>query len=470
MSNNLNAEKTLLGCILLNNKSLHDVNTIIDEKSFHYELHQMLFSSITKIINEGEQANSISLYESFCKLYCLDQVENDLNISVEKYIKKIINSSDTEINAKSLANIVYEKHVARTLVEQAQGIITNVQGNKQSIAELISDAEKKIFEINDKSKQSTNICKLSEGLQESLQSIEKAIKEKGQIQGITSGFRDLDEITGGLQDSDLIILAGRPAMGKTSLALNIAINASKAMQYREKKHVLFFSLEMPSQQLCNRILSMETGVNIKKMRSGLTNEYEFSDILAGVKQLSKLNLHIDQSSSITINSLVSKAKKLDRRYPVGLILVDYLQLLKASSYSGNRVLEVSEITQGLKALAKELNVPVIALSQLSRTVEKREPPIPHLSDLRDSGSIEQDADIVMFVYREEYYLKNTEVDPNNSEEYIKWQDKLMEVKDKASLIIAKHRNGEVGKVQLKFTCETTKFEDIEIIEFADDED
>ncbi len=339
-------------------------------------------------------------------------------------------------------------------------------------SEQIQDAEQRLFSLAEQGTTQAGFVTLGSALVQSVDMTAKAFERDSHLSGISTGIRDLDQKLGGLQASDLLILAGRPAMGKTSLAMNIAFNIAKAYRVDTDEHgneevadgaaVAFYSLEMSSEQLATRLLAEESGVPSFKMRRGQISEDEYREIADTAQTLERVPLFIDDTGGLSIAALTARARRLKRTEHIGCVVVDYIQLVTPSGRagSGNRVQEISEVTQGLKALAKELSVPIIALSQLSRTVESREDKRPQLSDLRESGSIEQDADVVMFVYREEYYLEQQKPPEDQLEKMEQWQEKMNRFHGKAEVIIGKQRHGPTGKVDLAFQAEITKFSDL----------
>ena len=401
-------------------------------------------------------ANPITLKNHF---------ENDEDkINIPEYLVKITKFSTSNRQAIEYSKIVYDLYVKRQLIKLSEEIIdtaklNDIDKNSQTI---IENSEKSLFDLAEKGSFSNTIVKFDEALKLTIDMASTAYKNDEGIVGVPTGLRDLDEKLGGLHKSDLLIIAGRPSMGKTALATNIAFNAAKKFQQDGKKtSVAFFSLEMSSEQLSTRILAEQSRIKSNDIRRGRISEDQFDKFIETSKDISELPLYIDETPAISIAALCNRARRMKRIYGLDLIVVDYIQLMTAvNSRRDGRVQEISEITQGLKALAKELSVPVLALSQLSRAVEQRDNNKPVLADLRESGSIEQDADVVMFVYREAYYLERKEPRPATVE-YAEWQAKMSEVSNMAEIIVGKQRHGPTGNVFLEFEPMFTKFKDIQ---------
>tara|TARA_B100001989_G_scaffold98595_1_gene68908 strand:+ start:1 stop:1266 length:1266 start_codon:yes stop_codon:yes gene_type:complete len=419
-------------------------------------MHQRIFSAIEKLIYSGMLANPITLKNHF---------ENDEDkINIPEYLVKITKFSTSNRQAIEYSKIVYDLYVKRQLIKLSEEIIdtaklNDIDKNSQTI---IENSEKSLFDLAEKGSFSNTIVKFDEALKLTIDMASTAYKNDEGIVGVPTGLRDLDEKLGGLHKSDLLIIAGRPSMGKTALATNIAFNAAKKFQQDGKKtSVAFFSLEMSSEQLSTRILAEQSRIKSNDIRRGRISEDQFDKFIETSKDISELPLYIDETPAISIAALCNRARRMKRIYGLDLIVVDYIQLMTAvNSRRDGRVQEISEITQGLKALAKELSVPVLALSQLSRAVEQRDNNKPVLADLRESGSIEQDADVVMFVYREAYYLERKEPRPATVE-YAEWQAKMSEVSNMAEIIVGKQRHGPTGNVFLEFEPMFTKFKDIQ---------
>jgi replicative DNA helicase len=397
-----------------------------------------------------------------------DQDEALVDIGGAEYLSKLATAAATIINIKDYSQMIYELAIKRSLIGVGEEVVNTAYSPDIDVTaqEQIEAAEQHLFNLATDGDSQKGFKALKYSLVDAINRAESAYKNRGHVVGVSTGLQDLDKILGGLQKSDLLILAGRPSMGKTALATNVASNAAEWLGEQAKetgetlKSVGFFSLEMSAEQLATRLLASVCNIGSSKLMKGeLTNE-EFAELVKGSHALNVMPMHIDDTPALSISAIRTRARRLKRTQNVGLIVVDYLQLIRPSQSvnHANRVMEVSEITQGLKAIAKELDVPVIALSQLSRAVEQRPDKRPQLSDLRESGSIEQDADVVMFVYREEYYVAR-EQPREGTPEHVKWQENMNEVMGLADVIIAKQRNGPIGNVRLQFTSEITKFSD-----------
>ncbi len=465
MPSNILAEQMLLGSILTNNESYHKISDILHADHFYEPLHRRIFQAIAVFIDRGMLANVVTLKNHF------DQDPTLKEMKSEDYLAKLASLSTTIINIVDYAKTIVDLAIRRHLINIGEDIVNGAYKAdlKSTAAQQIELAEQELFNLGSLGRDSTsNTQGLKFSLGQALERIQSAFKRQEKITGISTGFIDLDRMLCGMQNSDLIILAARPSMGKTALSINLALNACLHMKevYENKKEedarpasVGFFSLEMSAEQLAARMMAIFSQVHSSNLRSGQISENDFTKIVKASKDLASLEFFIDDTPSISIAALRTRARRMKRRHNLGLLIVDYLQLLKGSSRSSedSRVQEISEITQGLKAIAKELNIPVIALSQLSRAVEQREDKRPMLSDLRESGSIEQDADIVMFIYRDEYYLVRKQP-KEGTIEYERWQEEMNKVINTAEVIIAKQRNGPVGAVKLHFDSKTTKFD------------
>ena len=384
-------------------------------------------------------------------------------INIPEYLVKITKFSSAARQTIEYSKLVYDLYVKRELIKLSENIIDTAKQNDldQNAQKIIESSEKSLFDLAEKGSFSSSIVKFDEAMRLTIEMASNAYKNEEGIVGVPTGLKDLDDRLGGLHKSDLIIIAGRPSMGKTALATNIAFHAAKNIQENIKKSTIaFFSLEMSSEQLSTRILAEQSRIKSNDIRRGKISEEEFDKFIETSKNISELPLYIDETPAISVAALSNRARRIKRLYGLEMVVIDYIQLMRASNYKEGRVQEISEITQGLKALAKELAVPVVALSQLSRAVEQRDDKKPLLSDLRESGSIEQDADVVMFVYREAYYLKAKE--PRAATvEHAEWQAKMNEVSHLAELIISKQRHGPTGNVPLEFEEMFTKFKDIQ---------
>ena len=467
---NLEAEQALLGAILVNNKAFEKVSEYL--KPFHFadSIHAKIFEVISKLIQRGNIADVITLKNYF-------EQEGSLNeVGGHKYLLKLADSASPLTNVEYYGQFIYDKYLRRELIATGYDIVNSaMEEDLDSDANTqIEQAEKRLFELSNQGDINGGFVSFGEALTNSLSLIEQAYQKEGKLSGLPTGLDALDAKTGGLNNSDLIILAGRPAMGKTALATNIAFNVAEYMSRAKESEVdpknrgvAFFSLEMSADQLASRILSTVTQTSSHKMRTGELEESEFIRVAAGVRELENIPLYIDDSPGVNINTIRTRARRLKRNKGLGLIVIDYIQLISGSGNKkneGNRVQELSEISRGLKILAKELNVPVIALSQLNRGVEQRDDKRPVMSDLRESGSIEQDADIVMFVFRENYYIKNEEPKQHAGEtpEHFQnrveeWETRIRKTENIGEVIIGKQRHGPTGTVQLFWNGEFAQF-------------
>ena len=454
LPNNIEAEQAVIGSILVTNEIFDEVNTIISNINFYDPMHQKIFDAIENMIYKGMLANPITLKNYF-------ENEND-ELNVPEYLVKITKFSTSIRQAIEYSKIIYDMYVRRELIKISEKIIddakeNNLEANGQNI---IENSEKLLYDLAEKGSFSSSLIKFDDAMKQTIEMASAAYKNEGGIVGVPTGLRDLDDRLGGLHQSDLIIIAGRPSMGKTSLATNIAFNAAQKIQESDtKSSVAFFSLEMSSEQLSTRIISEQARISSNDIRRGRISDEQFDQFLETSKNISELPLFIDETPAISIAAMSNRARRIKRLHGLDLIVVDYIQLMKGSfNNKDGRVQEISQITQGLKAIAKELGVPVLALSQLSRQVEQRDDHKPQLADLRESGSIEQDADVVMFVFREGYYLQRKE--PRVATvEHAEWQAKMNEVAHLAEIIIGKQRHGPIGKVTLEFEERFTKFKD-----------
>lgn len=452
----IEAEQSLLGALLLNNNLLEHILDCLRPEHFSDASHGKIFKSITYLSDRGKIADPITLKDFFVSDESLETVGG------ANYLIDLVNSTLNTTNVNDYAKIIYDFYLRRELVGIGQNIVENAHTHEleSEATNQIEDAEKKLYDLATKGLSSSGPITFSEAVDQTITATEAAFKREGHIVGVTTGFVDLDKWLGGLHPSDLIILAGRPSMGKTALATNIAFNAAKSNLINKDSgsKVAFFSLEMSSQQLASRILSSETKISSDRMRRGEIKAKDFELFISVSKQLKEIPLFIDDTPALNVMALRHRARRLQRQYGLGLIIIDYLQLLDSGNRKGNenRVQEISDITRSLKAIAKELNLPVIALSQLSRAVEQRDDKKPQLADLRESGSIEQDADVVMFVYREEYYEERQQP-KENTDKHLMWQKRMMEIHNKAEVIIAKQRHGPIGTIKLFFDGRFTKF-------------
>ena len=454
---NLEAEQALLGSILVNNDVLDEVSNIIKTSSFYDPAHTKIYEVVETLNNKGMIANPITLKNYFEKDNMLDEVGGT------EYLVKLTRFSSSTKQAIDYAKVIHEMYLRRELVLISDNLSSETLNSKEYGADqIIENTEKSLFDLAERGSFSQSFLKFNQALDQTIEMATLAMKSDQGIVGVPTGLTDLDEKLGGLHKSDLVILAGRPSMGKTALATNIAYHASQNLLSRqEKSSVAFFSLEMSSEQLSTRILSEQARIKSDDIRRGKVSEEEINRYIETSRNIYNLPLFIDETPAITIATLSNRARRIKRLFGLSLIVVDYIQLMRASNSNRNdgRVQEISEITQGLKALAKELSVPVLALSQLSRAVEQRDDKQPQLSDLRESGSIEQDADVVMFVYREAYYLENKQ--PKlGSIEHAEWQSKMNDVNGLADIILGKQRHGPTGTVKVEFEGIYTKFKDL----------
>ena len=453
--NNIEAEQSVIGSILLSNEIFDEINMIIVSKNFYDPMHQKIFGAIEKLIYSGMLANPITLKNHF------ENEKDELN--VPEYLVKITKFSTSSRQAIEYSKLIYDLFVKRELIKISENIIDTAKLNDldNDGQKIIENFEKSLFDLAEKGSFSNSLIKFDEAMRQTIEMASSAYKNDEGIVGVPTGLTDLDDRLGGLHKSDLIIIAGRPSMGKTALATNIAFNAAKKLQDDGKKSsIAFFSLEMSSEQLSTRILAEQSRIKSNDIRRGKISEEQFDKFIETSKDISELPLYIDETPAISIAALSNRARRIKRLYGLDMVVIDYIQLMKASNFKDGRVQEISEITQGLKALAKELSVPVVALSQLSRAVEARDDKKPQLADLRESGSIEQDADVVMFVYREAYYLERKEPRPATVE-HAEWQAKMNEVSSLAEIIIGKQRHGPTGNIMLEFEAMFTKFKDIQ---------
>ncbi len=465
--NNIEAEQALLGALLVNNDAFYRVSDFLKGSHFYEPLHRRIFEVATDFVRMGKVANPVTL-KNFLPA---DEKVGDMTVS--QYLARLAAEAVTVINAADYGRAIYDLATRRALITVGEDMVNIAYDAPVDMApaEQIEDAERRLFELAETGRYDGGFQSFSDAIKIAIDMASAAYMRDGHLSGIATGLRDLDSRMGGLQPSDLVVLAGRPGMGKTSLATNIAFNIAEAYVPAQQADgtfkaanggvVGFFSLEMSSEQLATRIISEQTEIPSSKIRRGEISEMDFEKLVACSQTMQKLPLFIDQTGGISIAQLAARARRLKRQRGLDVIVIDYIQLMQGSSAraSQNRVQEITEITTGLKALGKELGVPIIALSQLSRQVESRDDKRPQLSDLRESGSIEQDADVVLFVYREEYYLKNKE--PKfGTDEYIKWETEMNEARGKAEVIIAKQRHGPTGTVSLAFTGEFTRFSDL----------
>ena len=455
---NLEAEQALLGSVLVNNDIIDEISNLVSSNIFYDPAHIKIYEVIENLNNKGMIANPITLKNFFEKDNMLNEVGGT------EYLVKLTRFSSSAKQAIDYAKIIHEMFLRRELVQISDKLSSdtiNANLQEQNAENIIENTERSLFDLAERGSFSQSFLKFNQALDQTIEMATQAMQNDQGIVGVPTGLTDLDEKLGGLHKSDLIILAGRPSMGKTALATNIAYNASQnLLQRQEKSSVAFFSLEMSSEQLSTRILSEQARIKSDDIRRGKVSEEEINRYIETSRNIYNLPLYIDETPAITIATLSNRARRIKRLFGLSLVVVDYIQLMRSSSNKNDgRVQEISEITQGLKALAKELAVPVLALSQLSRAVEQRDDKKPQLSDLRESGSIEQDADVVMFVYREAYYLEHKQ--PKlGSIEHAEWQSKMNDVNGLADIILGKQRHGPTGTVKVEFEGIYTKFKDL----------
>lgn len=452
------AEQALLGALLHNNLAFERVAEFLKPEHFSDPSHGRIYEAISTLLSRSHVADPITLKEYFDRDNALADVGGG------QYLAQLAASVVSIINTEDYGRKIYDFYLRRQLIDIGETIVNEAHTYDLDVfaTHQIEMAEKKLFDLATVGDQDRGLQPFSKALKDALLSAEVAYKRDSHVVGITTGFKKMNECLGGFHPSDLIIVAGRPSMGKTALAANFAFNAAcAALEKKEGAGVAFFSLEMSSEQIANRILGQESGLSSDLIRRGDIGKSDFPRLVEVSNRLNAIPFFIDDTPALTVPALRTRARRLMRQEGLGMIVIDYLQLLSGSGKktAENRVLELSEITRGLKALAKELNVPVIACSQLSRSVEQRDDKRPQLSDLRESGSIEQDADVVMFVYREEYYLARKK--PTGSDDKVaEWERALKSVANIAEVIIAKQRHGPIGIVQLHFEGKLTKFSDL----------
>lgn len=468
LPHNQEAEQGLLGALLNDNAALDQIGDVLTADHFFFPAHAKIFEAINALYDRGEIANYVAIKRYFEKNAELAPVEG------EKYIQSIQDNFAFIFNVPNYAQTIYELHLARELIRNCRLTVDQAHDHSydQTIQDVIEDHESTLFALAESGVSKNDVVSFDTSIFEAIKMAELAYNAGGGVSGVPTGLNDLDQKLGGLHKTDLLILAGRPSMGKTALATNLAVNA--ALKYMETNgdqgaRVGFFSLEMGHSQIASRILGGHAGVSSDAIRKGDIQKNDLQRFINKSHELAKLPLFIDDTTQLTISALRTRARRMKRKYDIGLLVVDYLQLLQGSkSHNENRTQEIAEITRGLKGIAKDLDIPVLALSQLSRSLESREDKRPMLSDLRDLGAIEQDADIVMFVYREEYYLSRSEPEQKlteDAEKYssrqLQWQERMDATRNITELNIAKQRHGEIGTVKLFFDAHYTKFTDLE---------
>jgi replicative DNA helicase len=475
---NIEAEQALIGSILWDNKNFEKIADFLEDKHFVDPNNQIIFKTISMLLNKNMLVSPITL-----KSYL---PSNDIDFDNLKYLNQIKDSAPSTQNPYQYGKIIYDLHIKRNLIAIGQNLITDTSENEDNAdgIELIERAENDLYQLSQTGNTERKYSFFREALKNAVNIINEAFKRDGKIAGLETGLKDLDKKLGGLHKSDLIIIAGRPSMGKTALGTNIAFNAAEKFKEIENEDgdkilveggkVVFFSLEMSSEQLATRILAEQSKISSDKMRKAELTKDDFKNIANISSKLENLNLIIDDNPILTIPSLRARARRLRRLHDINLIIIDYLQLMSGSANKKNdgRVQEISEITRGLKAIAKELNIPIIALSQLSRQVEQREDKRPQLADLRESGTIEQDSDVVMFIFRESYYLERMEPikKPEESEDkyderHNRWRDLCEKAHNKGEIIIAKQRHGPIGTIKAHFDPNYTKFSDLTVKDY-----
>ena len=462
---NNEAEQALLGAILINNRAHERVSDFLQPLHFANAAHGRIYEACARLIERGQIASPVTLKGLF------DQDEALQEVGGAQYLVKLAASVVSVINAEDYAREIRDCFLRRELIEVGETIINDAfyRDLDTPATSQIEKAESQLFNLAEDGASEGGFVEFKTALVNSISMVEAAYKREGGLAGLSTGLIDIDNLLGGLHPSDLLILAARPAMGKTALATNIAFHAATAGlddPTQPRQPVAFFSLEMSSEQLATRILAERTAISSEKLRRGMLGDDDFGRLVDAVQDLERAPLYIDDTPALPISTMRTRARRLKRQHGLSLIVVDYLQLMRPGlgTRSDNRVQEISAISQGLKAIAKELEVPVIALSQLSRAVEQREDKKPVLADLRESGSIEQDADVVMFIFREEYYLQKAEptqrADENDekfNERHDQWQERCEKAYGKAEVIVSKQRHGPTGTVTLHFEGATTKF-------------
>ncbi len=464
---NLEAEQGLLGAILVNNRALERVGDFLAAEHFADPLHGRVYDACARLVERGQIANPVTLKGLF------DRDEALEGAGGAQYLVRLAASTVTVVNAEDYGRAIRDAWLRRQLIAIGEDVVNDAYADDLDRAadERIEEAEARLFALAETGAVEGGFKSFGDALVESVRMAEAAHRRDGAMAGVATGFRDLDAMLGGMHPSDLLVLAGRPAMGKTALATNIAFHAATAGRREGDEGdpvVAFFSLEMSAEQLATRVLGERTGIPSEKIRRGELSGDDFQKLVAASQELEDAPLYIDDTPAVAVSALRTRARRLKRQRGLALVVVDYLQLMRppAGTRPENRVLEISAITAALKAVAKELNVPVLALSQLSRAVEQREDKRPVLADLRDSGAIEQDADVAMFVYREQYYLERMEpvrrpeeADDKYNDRYEKWQERCDRAHGRAEVIIGKQRHGPTGTVKLHFHGPTTKFSD-----------
>jgi replicative DNA helicase len=460
----IDVEQALLGAILTDNRAMERASALIRPEHFYDPLHERIFATMSQMIERGGVVvTPLTLHAT------MKSDPGVIETGGQAYFDALRAAAPAIPNIRDYADILADLAVRRNLIRIGESIVNTAYDapTEKSSREQIAEAEKALYSVAEANKYGEGAMDFHEALRRAVESAEKAHARGGRISGVTSGFTDVDSLLGGLQPSDLLILAGRPGMGKTALGTNMAFHAAKSWvqdteagaEFPRGAPVLFFSLEMAAQQLSARILAEQTEIEMWKIRNGKFSESEWEKFVLTMQDLSSLPLYIDDSGGISIAQIAARSRRMRREKNIGLIIIDYLQLVEPSRRHDNRVQEITEVTKGLKTLAKELHVPVLALSQLSRGVDARDDKRPVLSDLRESGSIEQDADVVMFVFREEYYLKSREPEAGSAD-HAKWLEKMERLHRRAELLVEKHRHGATNKIDLYFDDRFTRFSNL----------
>jgi replicative DNA helicase len=473
LPHNIDAEQIVIGSILINNENINKVGDFLLPENFFEPLHGKIFETIQKLTDKGIIANPVTLKNHFQDNEAFNEVGGSA------YLLKLASMASGIMDIRDYGKIIYNMHISRNLINIGEEMVNDAYKatGDESASGQIEIPESKLFALASEGTGETNFAPLRTSLVDAIKTANIAAKRDGAISGVSSKFVDIDNLLGGFNKSDLVILAARPSMGKTALALNFAQNAAEVLydEYLEKlknkqpgedikpESVGVISLEMSSEQLATRLLSIKTGINSSNIRRGKLSSHEYNNefrkLVEASAELEELPIFIDDTPALTISAVRTRARRMKRKHNLALLVIDYLQLIRgvSSKSSDSRVQEISEITMGLKAIAKELNIPVIALSQLSRAVEQRADHRPQLSDLRESGSIEQDADIVMFIYRDAYYKEREKPADDNEEAVRKWQELMDKIDNISEIIVAKNRNGPINTVKLFFDKNTTKF-------------
>jgi len=460
----IDVEQALLGAILVDNQAIERVSSLLKSEHFYDPLHARLYDAMLASLERGGGVLTP------LTLHAMMKADPGLQeVGGHAYLSGLAQAAPALANVRDFARILHDLAIRRSLIRLGEDIVNTAfeAPHEKPPQAQIEEAEKALYRISETSRYGEGPIDFSESLRRTVENAERAQARGGRISGVASGFADLDSLLGGLQPSDLIIIAGRPGMGKTSLATNMAFHAARThaqdiadgVETPRGCPVLFFSLEMAAQQLSARILSEQTEIEMSKIRNGRFSESEWATFVHKMQDLSTLQLYIDDTGGISIAQIAARARRLKREKKIGMVIIDHIQLVAPSRRVENRVQEITEISKSLKVLAKELDVPVIALSQLSRGVDSRDDKRPVLSDLRESGSIEQDADVVMFVYREAYYLK-TRKPPEDDPEFVKWSEKMERVNHLADVLVEKHRHGATTRIELFFDDRFTRFKDL----------